>query len=153
MRRTTSRSRGDPGATASTSEGAAACRALPWSSELPLIMEGYPTELQDLLLRTRDPVARASPRSAQYRHQRRRKPLKDHAAVLRWAARDLMFNLEAIPEDKRDWRPAPEAKSALQMAGEVAGVIRNTLPVVEGGDWEPKDLPHPTTLEEARSQV
>jgi uncharacterized damage-inducible protein DinB len=79
--------------------------------------------------------------------------VKDIAAMTRWAARDLLFNLEALPADRLDWRPAPEAKSALQMAGEVAGVFRNTLPVLQGGGWTPQPLPDPATLEEAREMV
>jgi DinB superfamily len=79
--------------------------------------------------------------------------MKDTADLARWAARDFVFNLEAIPADRLDWKPSPEAKSALQLAGEVAGVAGNTLPVLQGGDWTPSPLPQPATLQEARQLV
>jgi hypothetical protein len=69
--------------------------------------------------------------------------MKDAAEMERWAARDFVFNLEAIPADRLDWKPSPEAKSALQLAGEVAGVAGDTLPVLQGGHWIPPPLPHP----------
>lgn len=79
--------------------------------------------------------------------------MKDAVDMARWAARDFVFNLEAIPADRLDWKPTPEAKSALQLAGEVAGVAGNTIPVLQGGDWTPAPLPQPATLEEARQMV
>jgi uncharacterized damage-inducible protein DinB len=75
------------------------------------------------------------------------------ADMTRWAARDFVFNLEAVPADRLDWKPSPEAKSALQIAGEVAGVAANTIPVLQGGDWTPSPLPQPADLDEARRVV
>ncbi len=43
--------------------------------------------------------------------------MKDAADLARWAARDFVHNLEHLPADKLDWKPTPEAKSALQIAG------------------------------------
>jgi hypothetical protein len=79
--------------------------------------------------------------------------MKEAADIIRWAARDFVFNLEALPADRLDWKPSPEAKNALQLAGEVAGVAANTLPVLKGGEWTPHPLPEPTSLEEARQLV
>lgn len=73
--------------------------------------------------------------------------------MVRWAGRDFVFNLEAIPEDKLDWKPSPEAKSALQLAGEVATVAVNTIPVLHGGGWTPTPLAVPADLAEARNLV
>jgi hypothetical protein len=79
--------------------------------------------------------------------------MKEVADVIRWAARDLIFNLEALPEEKRDWQPAPGTKSALTVAGEAAGVIENTLVLLQGGEASWGGYPHPETLEEARRLV
>ena len=38
--------------------------------------------------------------------------MNDAADMARWAARDFVFNLEAIPADRLDWKRSPEAKSA-----------------------------------------
>jgi len=79
--------------------------------------------------------------------------MKATAELARWAARDFVFNLEAIPADRLDWKPSPEAKSALQMAGEVAGGAAGIIPVLQGGDWAPSPNPAPASLEEARQMV
>jgi hypothetical protein len=79
--------------------------------------------------------------------------MKDAVDMIRWAGQDFVFNLEAIPEDKLDWKPSPEAKSALQMAGEVATVAGNTIPVLQGGGWSPTPMAVPGSLAEARALV
>ena len=79
--------------------------------------------------------------------------MRDAAAMARWAARDFVHNLEAIPVDKLDWRPAPEAKSALQIAGEVAGSIRATIPLLEGRDWQWQGMSELKSAAEARQAV
>jgi hypothetical protein len=79
--------------------------------------------------------------------------MKEAADMARWAARDFIFNLEAIPEDRLAWKPSPEAKNALQLAGEVATVAINTIPVLQGGGWTPTPLAVPETLADARQLV
>src|SRR5215211_1361700 len=81
--------------------------------------------------------------------------MKDAADMARWMARDFVFNLEAIPADRLDWKPAPEAKSAMEIAGEVIAVSRGIVPVLRGGDWDPPSLPFPkpASLEEAKQRV
>jgi hypothetical protein len=70
--------------------------------------------------------------------------------MLRYGAASLLHQLEAIPEDRRDWKPAPTAKSALEIVGEVTRAIRMYLPVARNTDWDPPVYFHPATLEEAR---
>jgi len=79
--------------------------------------------------------------------------MKDAAAMARWAARDFVYNLEAIPAEKLDWRPSPEAKSALQMAAEVTGSIRAAMPLLEGRDWEWQGVAEIKSAVEARQAV
>jgi uncharacterized damage-inducible protein DinB len=59
--------------------------------------------------------------------------LKAVARLVRWAAGSVAFNLAQLPEDKLDWKPSPEAKSALDVAGEVVFVMKSALPVFTGG--------------------
>ncbi len=79
--------------------------------------------------------------------------LKAVARVVRWASESLVLNLEQISEEKLDWKPTPEAKSALQIAGEVAGVMRNQMHVFSGATFVSDPLPHPATLDEARTMI
>lgn len=79
--------------------------------------------------------------------------MQETVEMVRWAARDFVFNLEAIPEDKLDWKPSPEAKSALALAGEVATVASSTIPVLQGGGWTPVPLSVPANLADARELV
>jgi uncharacterized damage-inducible protein DinB len=79
--------------------------------------------------------------------------MREAVEMVRWAGRDFVFNLEAIPEDKLDWKPSPEAKSALQLAGEVATVAFSTISVLQGGGWSPTPLAVPADLAEARQLV
>ena len=73
--------------------------------------------------------------------------------MARWAARDFVYNLEAIPAEKLDWRPSPEAKSALQIAGEVAASMRATIPLLEGREWEWQGMPELKSVAAAREAV
>lgn len=60
-----------------------------------------------------------------------------------WAARNLIFNLDFIPEDKLSWKPAPDANSALEVVDHIlgayaglSGIIKDptTPPSFGGGD-------------------
>ena len=59
--------------------------------------------------------------------------LKAVARLARWAAGSMAFNLNQLPEDKLDWKPNPETKSALDVVGEVVFVMKSSLPVFQGG--------------------
>jgi hypothetical protein len=78
--------------------------------------------------------------------------LKTAAWMLRYAARSLAHNLQFIPEEKRDWKPHPSAKSPLEVAGEAIRVIGMYRPMVEEGDFPKLRTPWkgPETLAEAR---
>jgi hypothetical protein len=73
--------------------------------------------------------------------------------ILRYGAHSLLHQLECLPPERRDWKPHPDAKSGLEIAGEVASALQLYLPLVRGTDWEFPPRPHPTTLEEARELV
>jgi len=73
--------------------------------------------------------------------------------MLRYGAHSLLHQLEALPPERRDWKPEPTAKSGLEIAGEVASALQLYLPLVRGTEWVFPERPHPTTLEEARALV
>lgn len=52
-------------------------------------------------------------------------PLQLLSDTVKWAGKNLSYNLGKIPDDKLDWKPAPDAKSALEIAAEVVGVLQN----------------------------
>jgi hypothetical protein len=79
--------------------------------------------------------------------------LRSVALVVRLMTECTVVNLQNIPTDKLDWKPTPEAKSALQVAGEIVGVMQMAAPTFAGGSFTPAALPHPTSLDEAVTQL
>ncbi len=82
--------------------------------------------------------------------------LQTLAAEISWATKNLAYNLDFIPDDKLDWKPAPTALSALEVVGHLLtaidyfkGSIENAGPgaVPEG------DGPTPTSRDEAKSKL
>ena len=59
-------------------------------------------------------------------------PMDAVAGMAEWLGPDLAYNLEFIPEDRLEWKPAPEAKSALACAAEAATVTRAMLNKLSG---------------------
>src|SRR5690606_5610477 len=45
------------------------------------------------------------------------------AEQLDWATKNMAYNLDFIPDDKLNWKPAPTALSALEIVGHLLGVI------------------------------
>ena len=76
--------------------------------------------------------------------------LRAVARVVRWAAESMAFHLEQLPADKLDWKPNEASKSALQVTGEVIGVMQMMLPVFSGGGYQPGPPPQFGSLEEAK---
>src|SRR3712207_5018937 len=56
-----------------------------------------------------------------------------------WAARNIAYNLDFIPADKLDWKPAPTAKSALEIVNHVVGAIGRLKALLSGGAFERPD--------------
>jgi hypothetical protein len=61
-----------------------------------------------------------------------------------WSARDAAFNLDFIPEDKMDWKPAPNAKSALEIANEIASSFQGGISWLETKKWNMEYIPAAT---------
>ena len=81
-------------------------------------------------------------------------PMQSLAHVLQWAGPDLAHNLDFIPDDKLDWKPAPDAKSALGCAAEAAYFMRAMIGVLAGQEMQmsiPENLTRAMVQEELRS--
>jgi uncharacterized damage-inducible protein DinB len=79
-------------------------------------------------------------------------PLEGMAGQAAWATKNLSYNLGFIPEDKLAWKPAPTAKSAYEIAAEVAGVAHGMSAVIDGQAW-PQSMPSYSSLKEAQDGV
>jgi hypothetical protein len=67
-----------------------------------------------------------------------------------WVTKDTAFNLDFIPADKLAWKPAPTAKSALEIVNEMVGFAKAVIPALRGGSVTRQEYPSPTTLEAAK---
>jgi uncharacterized damage-inducible protein DinB len=76
-------------------------------------------------------------------------PMDGLAGAMHWVGPDLARQLDFIPDDKLDWKPAPEAKSALACAAEAAYVMRGALDLLDG---KPFTLQIPENLTKAQVQ-
>ncbi|HEX8553029.1 MAG TPA: DinB family protein [Abditibacteriaceae bacterium] len=78
-------------------------------------------------------------------------PLEILAGQMEWASRNYAFNLDFVPDDKLNWKPAPTAGSALEITHHAAGAIRMLQAMMAG--TTPTELPVPQTRDEAKEQV
>lgn len=64
------------------------------------------------------------------------------AGQARFAATNIAYNLDYIPADKFDWKPAPTANSALEIINHVLAVFKRMEPILAGGEMssEPATL-------------
>lgn len=66
-------------------------------------------------------------------------PMDGVARLAEWAGPDLAYNLDFIPEDRLEWKPAPDSKSALECATEAAFFMKSMIPVLAGAEWTRSD--------------
>lgn len=57
------------------------------------------------------------------------------AQQVRWAARNLSHNLDFLPADKLEWKPAPDAPSALEIVNHLLVGMRHAQSVIRAGRW------------------
>ena len=90
--------------------------------------------------------------------------LEPVARVVRWGVESMAFNLGQLPADKLNWKPNPESKSALEVTGEVIGVMQMMLGLLTTGSFArpdgadattsgPIQYPIPAGLEDAQRQL
>src|SRR5437660_285776 len=77
-------------------------------------------------------------------------PLEGLARQAEWIAKNLAYNLDFIPADKLAWKPAPSAKSALDVANESVGFAKGMLPILRGGSFTRPDFAPATTVQAAK---
>ena len=78
-------------------------------------------------------------------------PLQLLSDTVTWAGKNLSYNLGFIPDDKLTWKPAPEAKSALEIAAEVVHVLTSISAMLQ--HKEPGETVTFSTREEAQNAV
>jgi hypothetical protein len=68
-------------------------------------------------------------------------PLDGLARMTEFAGNNLAYNLEFIPADKLGWKPAPSAKSALEIIQHVTGALNSMRPILTGGEFTRSEIP------------
>ena len=78
--------------------------------------------------------------------------MKQMVGELNWAAQNLAYNLNFIPDDKLNWKPAPTANSALEIVGHLLGVYHHIGKKMD--DSSSADEPRtPASREEAKTKL
>ncbi|MEO6906846.1 MAG: DinB family protein [Abditibacteriaceae bacterium] len=72
--------------------------------------------------------------------------------MMDWAAKNVNHNLDFVPDEKLDWKPAPDAKSVLDIAHEIALSTDSIANFLATGEYQ-KNVARPTTREEAKSAI
>jgi DinB family protein len=80
-------------------------------------------------------------------------PLDTVAGVAEFGGNNLAYNLEFIPADKLGWKPAPGAKSALEIVRHVTGALTFMRPVLTGGAYTRGEIPLPADLQSAQEMI
>jgi len=75
-----------------------------------------------------------------------------------FATKNLAYNLDFIADDKLDWKPAPEANSALEIVHHLIGVIPHITALLRGAKegtspQEAAASEKPATREAAKEQL
>lgn len=78
-------------------------------------------------------------------------PLQLLSDTVKWTGKNISYNLGKIPDDKLSYKPAPEAKSALEISAEVAGVLDAFTAMLQ--KQTPGENPTFSTREEAQQAV
>lgn len=78
-------------------------------------------------------------------------PLELIAGQIDWAHRNINNNLGFIPDDKLNWKPAPESKSVLEIINHACNTVHTFTHFMTGSHQH--DLPPATNGEEAKALV
>jgi hypothetical protein len=81
------------------------------------------------------------------------KPLEPAAGQLLWAAQNLAYNLDFIPDDKLEWKPAPTANSAFEIVRHLTGFLLHAQAILAGGDGSAVEAGPFHTREQAQGQL
>jgi uncharacterized damage-inducible protein DinB len=75
------------------------------------------------------------------------------AGQLNWAAQNLAYNLDFIPDDRLNWKPAPTANSALEIVGHLLGVYHHFDKMMGGAASESGEPQTPASRDEAKIKL
>lgn len=78
-------------------------------------------------------------------------PLELIAGQIDWAHKNINNNLDFVPEDKLGWKPAPEAKSVLEIINHATNTVHTFTHSITGSHKH--DLPPATNREEAKALI
>ena len=70
----------------------------------------------------------------------------------KWFGENFALNLGFIPAEKLAWKPVPTAKCALEITAHAASSLRGMQAAFQSGVYS-AELPAPTSLEEAQTQI
>jgi hypothetical protein len=59
-------------------------------------------------------------------------PLELIAGQIDWAHRNINHNLDFIPDDKLNWKPAPETKSVLEIINHATNTVHTFTHAITG---------------------
>lgn len=78
-------------------------------------------------------------------------PTDIYIGQLEWARKNVNNNLDFIPDDKLNWKPAPTAKSVMEIVEHMTGTIDMMTTSLDGK--ERNALALPTNREEAKKLI
>lgn len=73
-------------------------------------------------------------------------------SMAEWGAQNVTYNLDFIPDDKLQWRPAPDAQSALEIAHEIARSVDGASMLIQTGELQ-RRVTEPQNREEAKQAI
>lgn len=80
-------------------------------------------------------------------------PLEGLARMCEWVGKDYAYNLDFIPEDRFDWKPAPTAKSAKELTHEAIQFTRAVTRYFQGEGFVWDETPPGSTREETKAAL
>lgn len=72
--------------------------------------------------------------------------------MMDWAAKNVNHNLDFVPDDKFDWKPAPEAKNVMDIAHEIALSTDSIANFLATGEYQ-KNVARPDTRDQAKAAI
>ena len=80
-------------------------------------------------------------------------PLEGMASQIEFFAANLAYNLDFIPDDKLEWKPAPEAASAMEIAHHVLMAHARLGATLTGTNADDAPIANPQTRDEAKVEL
>lgn len=77
-------------------------------------------------------------------------PLEGLAGQIVFFSRNIAYNLDFIPDDKLNWKPAPTANSALEVVQHLLGAQGRLRVLLTGGNPADAEIATPQTRDEAK---